>query len=200
MVAYLASDVEPAASPHQDGKTFFIDDGNARLHALKDRPDTFQLISLKLLQQLPRNDVLFSTDMYIDVSVKSQAFLLNENNKTQLFNLMMRVWSSDDEASHVQNRNVMLVVQGRVFKFTSDGQSVQETEVPALRSNQEETDSRIIIYIAYAQEEGYDRVVVRSPDSDMCFILLSFVKFQLTIFFDIGSGLKRHLLNIKWDC
>ena len=29
----------------------------------------------------------------------------------------------------------MLVVQGRVFKFTYDGQSVQETEVPALRSN-----------------------------------------------------------------
>ena len=65
---------------------------------------------------------------------------------------MMRVWSSDDEVSHVKNRNVMLVVQGRVFKLTSDGQSVQETEVPALRSNQEETDSRIIIYIAYAQE------------------------------------------------
>ena len=95
----------------------------------------------------------------------------------------------------------MLVVQGRVFKFTSDGQSVQETEVPALRSNQEETDSRIIIYIAYAQEEGYDIVVVRSPDSDIFFILLSLAhKFQLTIFFDIGSGLKRRLLNIKWDC
>ena len=53
----------------------------------------------------------------------------------------------------------MLVVQGRVFKVTSDGQSVRDTEVPAFWSNQEETDSRIIIYIAYAQDEGYDRVV-----------------------------------------
>ena len=104
----------------------------------------------------------------------------------------MRVWSSDNEASHVKNRNVMLVVQGRVFKVTSDGQSVRDTEVPAFRSNQEETDSRIIIYIAYAQDEGYDRVVVHSPDSDIFFILLSFAhKFQLTIFFDTGSGLKR---------
>ena len=60
MVAYLTSDVEPAASPPQDGKTFFIDDGNARLHALKDRPDTFQLISLKLLQQLPPQWMCYS--------------------------------------------------------------------------------------------------------------------------------------------
>ena len=84
----------------------------------------------------------------------------------------------------------MLVVQGRVFKFISDRQSVQETEVPALMSNQEDTNSRIIIYIAYAQDEGYDRVVVRSSDSDIFFILLYFAhKFQLTIFCDIGNGL-----------
>ena len=111
-----------------------------------------------------------------------KAFLLNEDNK-----------------SHVKNRNVMLVAQDRVFKVTSDGQSVQDTEIPAFRSNQEETDSRIIIYIACAQDEGYDRVVVRSPDSDIFFILLSFAhKFQLpvTIFFDTSKRRSEY----TWDC
>ena len=225
MVAYLTSEVQGASAlPQDDEKTFFIDDGNARLYTLKELPDTFQLISLKILKQLPWNqDVLFSTDMYIHGSVKSQerarrgaseklilegintqrpadfkAFLLNDENKTQLFDLMLRVWSSDCAASHLQSRKVMLVVQGRVFCLTSpDGLTVEHSELHSLESNQEETDTRIVLYIAHAQAEGYDRVVIRSPDSDVFFILLHYAHtFQLTILFDTGSGDKRRVMNI----
>ena len=57
-----------------------------------------------------------------------------------------------------------------------------------------------MVYIAHTQEQGYDRVVVRSPDSDAFFIpvLLYYAhKFQVTIFFDTGSGNNRRLLNIS---
>ena len=72
-----------------------------------------------------------------------------------------------------------------------------QTEVNCLKSNQEETDTRLVLYINRAQEQGYERVVVRSPDSDVFFILLYYAHtFQLTILFDTGSGNKRRLLNI----
>ena len=90
----------------------------------------------------------------------------------------------------------MLVVKGGVFTLTSpDGQSVQQTEV---QKNQEETDSRIILYINHAHQQGYETVVVRSPDSDVFFILLYYAyTFQVTILFDTSSGNKRRLLNIS---
>ena len=73
-----------------------------------------------------------------------------------------------------------------------DGQSIQQTEVKCL--NQEETDSRIILYINHAQEQGYERVVVLSPDSAVFFILLYYAHiFQETHVFDAGSGIKKCL-------
>ena len=53
-------------------KVLFIDDGNARLYTLKDLPETFEKINLKIIEQLPRDDVIFSTDKYITNFVKSQ--------------------------------------------------------------------------------------------------------------------------------
>ena len=39
------------------------------------------------------------------------------------------------------------------------------SEIHTLRSNQEETDTRIILYFQHAEKEGYQSAVVRSPDS-----------------------------------
>lgn len=135
-------------------------------------------------------------DMNTRRSADFKVFLLHEDNKMQLFDLMLRVWSSGAAASWLQNRKMMLVVKGGVFTLTSpDGQSVQQTEV---QKNQEETDSRIILYINHAHQQGYETVVVRSPDSDVFFILLYYAyTFQVTILFDTSSGNKRRLLNIS---
>ena len=122
IVCHLTSDVESATFPSQGAdrkKVLFIDDGNARLYTLKDLPETFEKINLKILEQLPRDDVIFSTDKYIRNFVKSQerarcgtsdklliglntrrpvdfkAFLLNGENKVQLFELLLGVWGSD---------------------------------------------------------------------------------------------------------
>ncbi|KAG1700946.1 hypothetical protein GQR58_005063 [Nymphon striatum] len=108
LFAYLTADVQHFELPAQGNEnTFYIEDGNARLYTLKDLPDTFEQVCMKILQVLPKNkDVIFSTDMYVEGSVKSQermrrgiserlilegvqtrrpadfkSFLLNENNK-----------------------------------------------------------------------------------------------------------------------
>ena len=45
-------------------------------------------------------------------------------------------------------------------------------EITELRLNQEETDTRIILYCLYAKEQAYQEVLIRTPDSNVFFILL----------------------------
>ena len=70
--------------------------------------------------------------------------------------------------------------------------------VDRLNSSQEETDTRIILYCQYAEEEGYRSCKVRSPDTDVFFILLYYAHVfeKLTLFFDTGTGNNRRLLDI----
>ena len=71
---------------------------------------------------------------------------------------------------------------------------VQKTEVCDLRSNQEETDTRIVLYIQFAAQKGFQSVVVRTPDTDIFFILLHHShNVSTTIYVDIGTGKKRRL-------
>ena len=65
---------------------------------------------------------------------------------------MNEVWSSDAFAPKLVQRKVVSVVQGRSYLLESDdGISVKKTEIPELHSNQDETDTRVILYCAYAQ-------------------------------------------------
>ena len=75
-------------------------------------------------------------------------------------------------------------------------------EVCEIRSNQEETDTRVIVYLCYASKLGYTSAVVRSPDTDIFFLLLYHAStIQLTIYGDIGTRKtgpkKRKLYNIS---
>ena len=79
-----------------------------------------------------------------------------------------------------------------------DGGVTENTLVPSLFSNQEETDTRIILYCKYAQDCGYEYVRVRSPDTDIFFILLHYVhEMTITVLFDTGTGNRRRLINMN---
>ena len=41
-----------------------------------------------------------------------------------------------------------------------------------LESDEEETDTRVVIYLKYAEKLGFKSAVVRTPDSDIVFILV----------------------------
>ena len=75
---------------------------------------------------------------------------------------------------------------------------VSTVEIPSLLSNQEETDTRVILYINYAKAQGFKSVVVRTPDTDIFFILLYHAhNIQMKIYVDIGVGKKRKLINVS---
>ena len=221
---YLMKDVENSPMPSSE-TSLIIEDGNAVFHYLKEVPANFKQICHKILDMLPKkSDVVFSTDMYYPDSVKSverrrrgcaeklvlqgeltkrpgdwQTFLTNDENKLQLIRLILRVWSDDEVADKYKDRKLILVAEGHAYSFESDDQQqhtlVQELE--SLYSNQEETDSRVVLYCKYAHEQGYEHVRVRSPDTDIFFILLHHAKTMLcTIYFDTGTGNHKRLINI----
>ena len=83
-------------------------------------------------------------------------------------------------------------------KFHIISFQVTTQEVHELTSNQEETDTRIVLYLKYAAKLGYKSAVVRTPDTDIFVILLFYANtIGLTIFLDIGTGKHRQIVNIS---
>ena len=74
---------------------------------------------------------------------------------------------------------------------------VMLSEIHSLQSNQEETDTGIVVYIKHAEDQGFKSAVVRTPDTDVFFILLFQVHdLEITIYVDIRTGKKRRLVNV----
>ena len=138
LLHYYIDDVPDADMPTVLDETLFIEDGNAVAHALKGLPGTFKETFYKLADQLSwKKNCVFSTDMYVDGSVKSQEllrrgssqkiilnvntrmpasfaeFLRNSQNKTQMIQLMLKVLSDDSSAPHLaDDRKFILIVEG----------------------------------------------------------------------------------------
>ena len=130
-IQYLLQDVDDARSP-ESSSTLQIIDGNAIFHCLSDLPDTFGEIAEKIFKTMPKeSDVVFSTDMYNEKSIKSQErirrgcserylvkgpsvrrpanwkdFLSNDDNKDMLTDILLSVWSDNSFASHIAGRKV----------------------------------------------------------------------------------------------
>ncbi len=125
-------------------------------------------------------------------------FLTNEENKRQLINVIEQTWEGDDFHSKLKNKSVILINAGKASRLSSENESeVSKTEIPCLLSNQEETDTRVVLYSIYAADIGFKEIYVRSPDSDIFFILLRFAStIRATILFDTRIGNNLRILDI----
>ena len=71
---------------------------------------------------------------------------MNSQNKSLLVNVTNEVWSSDAFAHMLQNRKIVSVMQGYVYLLESeDGMTVRKTKIPEIFSDQEETDTQVIL-------------------------------------------------------
>ena len=70
------------------------------------------------------------------------------------------------------------------------------SKIHQLASNQEDTDTRSVLYVKYAAL-GFLSVVVRSPDSDIfCILLHHALSIPINIYMDVGTGKNRRMANI----
>ncbi|GFO00747.1 hypothetical protein PoB_002725200 [Plakobranchus ocellatus] len=73
------------------------------------------------------------------------------------------------------NKELFFVKEEMCELLTGNQGSINSIPVPDLYSSHEEADSRIILHCMYAsQQPTTERVIVRSPDSDVFLLLLSF--------------------------
>ena len=75
---------------------------------------------------------------------------------------------------------------------------VTANRIHELTSNQEETDTRVVLYLKFAAQMGYKSTVIRTPDTDILVILLHHAHpLQITIYLDTGMGKHRRLINVS---
>ena len=80
----------------------------------------------------------------------------------------------------------------------NDKFQVMVQEIHELVLNHEETDTQVVLYLSYAVKLGYKSAVVRTPDSDIFFILLHYAdSIPLTIYLDTGSRKHCQIVNIS---
>ena len=74
--------------------------------------------------------------------------------------------------------------------LSDDGKAANISDVPEFNSEQQETDTCIIIYCPYALAKVYKYVKICTPDSDIYWILLHYATSfsRLTIFLETDTG------------
>ena len=88
-------------------------------------------------------------------------------------------------------------MDGKAYQLDSSNGEVTTCEIHELSSDQEETDTRVVLYLHYAAKLGYKSVVVRAPDSDIFFILLHHShSIGLNIYLDIVMGKHCQIINV----
>ena len=72
-------------------------------------------------------------------------------------------------------------------------------EVPSLKSSQEETYSRVVLYCIHAKDSGFKFVKVRSLNTDIFFILLHYANILpgITVLIQTGKGSKRRCIDVS---
>ena len=143
---YLMQDISAEDISYPED-ALFIQDGNALFHMLDNLPPTCGEICLLILDHMvSKKQFIFSTDSYHPNSIKAQerlrrgsserimlggpatrkpydfkVFLANDDNKKQLCQLMLEVWSGPTAASRLEKTKLaMLIVDGRAHQFTSE--------------------------------------------------------------------------------
>lgn len=210
-------------------KIYHIVDGNEMFYTMTNIPDTFEDIGLQLLQsQKNKKFLIFSTDNYVEGSTRSselrrragmaepqvlvlsgekmrrpedfKLFLQCPENKIAFSKLLLKNWSSEKAAPLIKDQHVCLIVKGKFYKLNStDGSAVTATEIEEFFSNQEESDTRMVLYLQYIWNLDEKAIVLTlSPDSDVFMLLLLYAcNNSMTLYLDTGSGDSRRMIDIS---
>ena len=78
-------------------------------------------------------------------------FIYNDENKMQLFQLILQISQCEVAASRLKKYETSIVaLVGKAFNLTENDGKVEAQEIPELTLNKEETDTRVILYLKYA--------------------------------------------------
>lgn len=116
----------------------------------------------------------------------------------QLARLILQVWNNGELVNKYQCNICIIITDEYAHCLYSDDQKHTKVEqLQVLHSNHEETNSRVVLYDKYAEDQGYESVCASSPDSDVFFVLLQHrPSLSCNVIFDTRTGNNKCLINM----
>ena len=105
--------------------------------------------------------------------IQWKKFLSNSSNKENLLHFLAEEWSRQEYVATrlTSGKSLFVTDRAECYRLTrsEEGQVCQEA-VPALQSNHEEADTRLVLHAAHAGNGGHSHVVIKSPDTDVAIL------------------------------
>ena len=195
---------------------------------MKNVPAIFKEIANTVLKaSMIRNArrIDFVTDRYPDISVKNternqrtaegsllvkitggnqrqpqqwKKFLSHGKNKPILIEFLLKEWSKDTYAETIAHREVYVAVNDDCYKLTSENGTVIKELQQDLVTRQEEADTRMFLRAAHAGQQGYETIVIKSPDTDVG-VLAVYYSSQISgsLILATCTGNKRRFIDVN---
>ena len=191
----------------------------AMIRIIPKSNETIRSFTWKLLSTIPKQyDTIFLVcDSYKTNSIKAverdsrgsgskyalnkpsdfTTFMKNGENKTRLLQLIQQV--IDEDKQQLGNRTVYFSAEYHCQKICSS----ESTIAPALQSDQEEADTKLVaLVVSYLESVADDdleqSVMVRSPSGDIDILVLFVLLCSgSNVFIDNGHGNSRKIFDFK---
>jgi len=118
-------------------------------------------------------------------------FLTRVSNKTSL-TFIVNEWRKEACRQKLEEKPLYANAGDTYYRITAKG-----SEVPALRSQQEEADGRLLLHASHAANEGFNSVLVCSEDTDVFIMSLAFSnEIGASLFMKSGTRTRTKVIDI----
>jgi len=118
-------------------------------------------------------------------------FLTRVSNKTSL-TFIVNEWRKEACRQKLEEKLLYANAGDTYYRITAKG-----SEVPALRSQQEEADGRLLLHASHAANEGFNSVLVCSEDTDVFIMSLAFSnEIGASLFMKSGTRTRTKVIDI----
>ncbi|PIK43779.1 hypothetical protein BSL78_19343 [Apostichopus japonicus] len=181
------------------------------LESIKDKESVWIYDAMAILQQLGNSSSAERTkratcgEVRVKITGPTQRktlqwkkFLSNGSNKTALVEFLYREWSKPEYAGKLKGIELVVTHGTKCHSIKStDGINLTVNDVQELSSTHEEADTRLLLHAAHAAQT-VPVVVIRSPDTDVAVLAVTFKKqISADVYFDTGVKNRRRLVNIN---
>lgn len=96
--------------------------------------------------------------------------------------------------SKIADTCTRLLQHSECHEISSNGARI----IPELQSAQEEADTRMMIHIHHAKQQGWDQIIVQTPDTNVFVISLSVTdQVGASLFFSTGVKNKKGVIDLN---
>jgi hypothetical protein len=130
-----------------------------------------------------------------------RSFLSESQNKTSLIQFLTDEWKAECYKQMNGDKNLYVTSGEDCWKISSDGCH----KVAELNSTQEEADTRILLHVKHAADEGYKTVIVICEDTDVFVLCIAYSKdIPCSLYRKCGTQAGTQYMNIsdiriKWS-